>query len=400
LSLRDVAAFAATALQGHRLRSGLSLLGVAIGVASVVMLTSLGEGARLYVTGEFATLGSNLIFVIPGKTETTGVAPLVSVAPHDLTLGDMEAIRRRVPEVRRLAPIVVGGAPLSYGDRRREVTVAGTTAEFRDVMKLRMGIGSYLPAGDAERGAAVCVLGSKLQKELFGSSNPLGETVRIADERFRVIGILAPRGLSIGMDLDEIVHIPVGRAFRLFDQTTLRRIVAEARSNESVPAAGRAIVSVLRERHGEDDVTIITQDSVISTFSRIFGLLTATLAGIAGISLTVAGIGIMNVMLVSVSERTREIGLLKAVGATSRQVVGVFLLEAAILSTLGGLVGLAVAFTAARLFSALYPSFPLAAPDWAIAAAVLVSACVGIAFGALPARRAAGLDPVVALSRR
>jgi len=401
VSFRDLFAFSAGALRGHRLRAGLSLLGVAIGIASVVLLTSLGEGARLYVTGEFASLGSNLLIVLPGKTETTGMAPLVSVAPHDLTLADVEAIARRVRQTRRVTPLSLGGAPAAVGSKRRDVTVAGTTAEFQGVRHVRIGVGRYLPAGDLERGGRVCVIGAKVQQELFAGENPLGEVVRLGDERFRVIGVMAPRGVSIGMDLDEMVHIPVVRALRLFNRSGLFRILIEVGSHEEIPAAKKAVIEVLRARHeGQEDFTILTQDSVLSTFGRIFALLTAALAGIAAISLTVAGVGIMNVMLVSVSERTREIGLLKALGVRSRQVVAVFLVEAAILSAAGGALGLAFAFAATRTFTAVYPGFPIEPPAWAVVAAAAVSISVGLLFGTLPARRAARLDPVAALARR
>ena len=401
MRFRDILAFSAGALRGHRLRAGLSLLGVAIGIASVVMLTSLGEGARTYITGEFAALGSNLLIAVPGKTETTGMAPLVSVAPHDLTLGDVEAIERRVRQVRRVAPLSFGGAPAAVGAKRRDVSVAGTTAAFQLLRSVHIGIGRYLPASGIEQGASVCVIGAKLQGELFGSENPLGEVLRLGDERFRVIGVMAPRGVSIGMDLDEMVHVPVARGLKLFNRSGLFRIMIEVASHEEIAAAKQAVIEVLRARHeGQEDFTILTQDAVISTFGRIVAVLTAALAGIAAISLTVAGVGIMNVMLVSVSERTREIGLLKALGVTSRQVVTVFLVEAALLSGAGGLLGLTVAFAATHTFSSVYPSFPISPPVWAIAAAVVVSISVGLVFGTLPARRAARLDPVAALARR
>lgn len=401
MSWRDLLAFSAGALRGHRLRAGLSLLGVAIGIASVVLLTSLGEGARSYVTGEFTALGSNLLIVLPGKTETTGMAPLVSVAPHDLTLSDVEAIARRVRQVKRVAPLSIGGAPAAVGAKRRDITVAGTTAEFQGVRHVHIGVGRYLPAGELERGGRVCVIGAKLQRELFGGENPLGEVLRLGDERFKVIGVMAPRGVSIGMDLDEMVHVPVVRGLKLFNRTGLFRILIEIGSHEEIPAAKQGVIEVLRARHdGQEDFTILTQDSVVSTFGRILALLTAALAGIAAISLTVAGVGIMNVMLVSVSERTREIGLLKALGVTSRQVVAVFLVEAAILSGAGGVVGLAIAFAATHAFTAVYPGFPIEPPVWAVAAAAAVSISVGLLFGTLPARRASRLDPVAALARR
>jgi putative ABC transport system permease protein len=401
VSFRDLVVFSAGSLRGHRLRTSLSLLGVAIGVASVVLLTSLGEGARLYVTGEFASLGTNLVVVLPGKTETTGVTPFISETPHDLTLSDCEAILRRVPQVRRLAPLTIGTAPARFGERSRDVVVAGTTSDFLGVRNIRLQIGRYLPEGDSRRGQKVCVVGAKIQRELFGAQNPLGEVLRLGDERFRIIGVMAPRGVSIGMDLDDIVQIPVSQALRMFNQSGLFRILAEVRSNAEIPAAKAAIRRVLRERHaGEDDVTLLTQDSVLATFGRILAILTAALAGIAAISLTVAGIGIMNVMLVSVSERTREIGLLKALGVSRRQIISAFLVEAAMLSTGGGAAGLAAAFALTGLMRGIFPSFPVQPPSWAVLAAVGVSISVGLAFGAMPARRAARLDPIAALSRR
>ncbi len=397
---RDLFAFSAGALRGHRLRTSLSLVGVTVGVASVIILTSLGEGARLYVTGEFALLGTNLLIVLPGKTETTGMSPIFGGTPHDLTLDDLEAIRRRVPQVRRAAPLVIGTLPARFGERRRDITVAGTTSEWLEVRKLRVAIGRYLPAG-AESGQHVCVIGPKVQAELFPGVNPLGEVLRLGDERFHVIGVMAPRGVSLGLDLDEVVHIPVSRALKIFNLTSLFRVLVEASSVEEIPAAKAAILKLLKDRHGsEEDVTVFTQDAVVSTFGKILSLLTAALGGIAAISLTVAGIGIMNVMLVSVSERTREIGLLKAVGVTPGQILGVFLVEAAIISTTGGLAGLALGGGAARLARAIYPAVPFQPPLWAAAGAIVVSIGVGLFFGAIPARRASRLDPVTALARR
>ena len=401
MSPRDLLAFSAGALRGHRLRTGLSLTGVAIGVASVVLLTSLGEGARLYVTGEFASLGTNLLIVLPGKTETAGVTPFLTGAPHDLTLDDSEAIARRVRSVRHVAPLSRGTAPARRGERRRDVTVTGTTAEFLEVRKMTLQTGRFLPGTEAGREPHVCVLGAGVRTELFDAANPLGEIVRLGDERYRVIGVLAPRGISLGMDMDDMVYVPVGRAMKMFNQTGLFRLLVEVRSHDEIGAAEEAVRRVVAERHdGEDDVTILTQDSVLASFGRILAILTAALVGIAAISLTVAGLGIMNVMLVSVAERTREIGLLKALGVTRGQIVSVFLVEAAILSSAGGAAGLVVAFAGAGLLRGLYPSFPVQPPSWSVAAAVLVSASVGLVFGAAPARRAAGLDPIVALARR
>lgn len=395
----DLIRYAAGGLRGHRLRAGLSLLGVAIGVGSVIVLTSLGEGARRYISGEFESLGSNLLIVIPGKTETAGLAPLVSTAPHDLTRQDAEALVRRVRSVRRAAPVVVGTAPAVAGERSRDVTVVGTTHEVLRIRRLRMASGRFLPPGQVD--GVYCVLGSKAARELFPGESPLGGLVRIGEWRFRVIGVLAPRGVSIGLDLDDVVEIPVETALRLFNRTTVFRILAEVDSHRELDRARELALEVLKERHGgEEDVTILTQDAVLGSFELILAALTAALAGIAAISLGVAGLGIMNVMLVSVSERTYEIGLMKAVGVTRRQVVGVFLVEAAVLSTLGGVLGLAAGLMAAPVLRSVYPDFPMHAPGWAVGAAVGVSMGVGLLFGWLPAQRAAGLNPVQALMRR
>jgi putative ABC transport system permease protein len=395
----DLLRFAGGGLRGHRLRACLTLLGVAIGVGSVILLTSLGEGARRYIIGEFTSLGSNLLIIVPGKTETVGFAPLVSTAPHDLTFQDAQALAQRVRPIRRVAPLVVGTAAVRADERSREVTVVGTTREMLEIRHMKMSSGRFLPPNVAD--AAVCVLGARVQSELFSGANPLGQLVRIGDWRFRVIGVIAPRGTSIGMDLDEVVEIPVNTGLRLFNRTSLFRILAEVSSHDEIDGARSDAVAVLRERHaGQEDITILTQDAVLSTFSEILKALTAALAGIAAISLGVAGLGVMNVMLVSVSERTREIGLLKAVGATQRQVVAVFLVEAALLATVGGCFGVLAGFGAGDLLQQFYPDLPLQTPDWAIPAALGVSCSVGLLFGILPARRAAQLDPVTALMRR
>ncbi len=395
----DLLHFATGALRGHRLRTALSLLGVAIGVASVILLTSLGEGARRYVVGEFSILGSNILIVVPGKAETYGAAPMVSSAPNDLTLEDIDVLLRRVPLLAHAAPVCLGTGQAAVGERSRQTTVIGTTHEMLAIRHGRMGIGRYLPEG--ERDAPVCVIGARVQRELFGQRNPLGEMLRIGEQRFRVIGTLAAQGVSIGLNVDETVVVPVESAMRMFNRTSLFRVLIEVRSNAGLERAREAVLAILKERHGgQEDVTVLTQDAVVTTFTQILGVLTAALVGIAAISLTVAGIGIMNVMLVSVTERTREVGLLKALGVTRRQVLGVFLVEAAIISTAGGILGLLVGMAGGGILRQVFPDFPAQAPFWAVALALVISSSVGLVFGILPARRAAALDPVLALMRR
>jgi len=379
----------------------MSLLGVAIGVAAVIVLTGLGEGARIYVTGEFMQLGTNLLLVMPGKIETSGMAPIFGGVPHELTVEDADAISRFVRSARAVAPFTMGQAAARYGQTTRDVTVAGTTAAFRGIRQFKIRLGTYLPASESRQAQRVCVIGAKVQRELFSGLNPLGEYLRLGEGRFRIIGVMEPRGTSLGMNLDEIVHVPVRSGMRMFNQSGLFRIFVEVRSHEEIEASKRQVLDLLYDRHGGvEDVTIVTQDSVLSTFGNILATLTAALGGIAAISLTVAGIGIMNVMLVSVSERTSEIGLLKSLGASRGQILACFLVEAAIISSAGGALGLTAGFLLNRSVTLFYPSFPVQPPGWAVAGAVAVSILVGVLFGALPARRAARLDPVTALARR
>jgi putative ABC transport system permease protein len=397
----DVLAYAAGSVLGYRARTLLTLLAMGIGVASVVMLTALGEGARRFVTGEFQSLGTHLLIVLPGRSETTGGSPpLLGETPRDLTLDDALAMGRS-RAVRRVAPIAVGSAGVSYREREREVMILGSNADFLDVRHLKMAVGRFLPTGDPRRATPVCVLGAKVKRELFGSEPAVGRWVRIGDRRFRVLGILASEGRSIGVDTQDVVIVPVAAAQALFDSYSLFRVLVEARSEEAIPKARKDILRIVRERHeGEDDITVISQDAVVATFDKIFTALTLTVAGIASISLVVAGILIMNVMLVAVSQRTSEVGLLKALGATSGSVLRVFLTEATILSLVGAAAGVAVGYAAITFIDHAYPALSLAPPAWAVAAAVLVALVTGLLFGVLPARRAARLDPVAALTGR
>jgi putative ABC transport system permease protein len=401
MTLHDLLGFSGGALRGHRLRSGLSLLGVAIGVGSVILLTSLGEGARTYVVGEFVSMGNNLLLISPGKIETTGGFPIFGGVARDLTVDDWEAIVRQVPQIRRAAPVSMGEAPARFGSKQRDVTVIGTTVDMKNVRQLQILSGRYLPAGDPSRAARLCVIGFDIKNELFGGGNPLGEWLRLGEERYRVIGILGPRGVSLGIDLDEVIHVPVARSMEMFNRTGLFAIWAEVGSLEQAEAGKEAALALLQERHeGFEDVTITTQGSMMTASSRILAALTAALGGIAAISLAVAGIGIMNVMLVSVSERVTEIGLLKALGAKRGQIIAVFLVEASILTTAGGMIGLALGYAGGRLIMLIWPAFPVQPPLWAVIGALTLALLVGLTFGLLPARRAAGLDPVASLARR
>jgi putative ABC transport system permease protein len=401
MTLEDVVRYSSRSISGFRVRTILLLLAMSIGVASVVLLTSLGEGARLYVVNQFAELGTHLLVVMPGRSETVGGAPpLLGTTPRDLTLDDAMALYRS-SAVRHVAPLTLGAAPASWRDRQREINVMGSTWELALVRQLAVVQGQFLPPGDPTRPLSVCVIGQNVKRELFGNANALGEWIRLNDRRFRVIGILAEKGQSIGVDFMEVVIIPVASAQALFNTSSLLRILIQAKSREDVPRGEKDVLNIIKARHdGEEDVTVIAQDAVLATFDRIFKALTLTVAGIAAISLAVAGILIMNVMLVSVSQRTGEIGLLKAVGAQERQILSVFLMESALLSLAGAALGIFAALVSGWVLTRVFPDFPVQIPLWSFFSAVGVALLTGLVFGIAPARRAAALDPVWALTRR
>ena len=399
MKITDLLLFSLGSLSGHRLRTALSLVGMAIGVAAVIALTALGEGARRYVIDQFASIGTNLLIVVPGKTETTGI-PGIAAGANDITLQDSEAVVRQIPGAEKVAPLVAGTEVVAHGSRRRQVLIVGSTDEFYEVRKLTMARGEFLPDEETLRGRPVAVLGAKAARELFPGEEPVGRIVRIGGWRMRVIGVLEPRGVQLGMDFDDVVIVPVVTAMKMFDRRSLFRVMIQVRGASDLERIKAQVIRLFTERHGEEDITILTQDAVVSTFSQILGALTLTVGAIAAISLTVAGIGIMNVMLVAVAERTREIGLLRAVGVGRGQVLAVFLTEAAMLSAAGGLVGLAIGWTAIRILVGIYPALPASPPPWAVGAALGLSFGVGLLFGWLPARRAARLDPVLALASR
>jgi putative ABC transport system permease protein len=390
------------AMARYRWRTGFMLLAMAIGVAAVVVLTALGEGARRYVSGEFRSLGTNLLIVLPGRSETTGGMPgvIVGQTPRDLTIADAVALRRSY-SVRRVAPLVIGSASVSWQEREREVPITGSTSELLSIRHWKMAQGKFLPAIDPEQAVPVCVIGAKVRRELFAAKPALGQWLRIGERRFRVIGVLASEGRSIGVDVQELVIVPVASAQMLFNAPSLFRILVEASGRETIAQAKRHIIATITARHqGEEDITVVTQDAVLATFDRILRTLTLTVGGIAAISLAVAGILIMNVMLVAVTQRTAEIGLLKALGASRRDILLLFLIEATIMSLSGAAIGIAIGQAGSGLLGYLYPVLPVAAPWWAIVAAVSVAIGSGLLFGAIPARRAAQLDPVQALAQR
>ena len=398
----DVITFGWLALKGYRTRTLLMLLAMSIGVASVLMLTSLGEGARHYVRGEFASLGTNLVIVIPGRSETAGagLGTMTGVTPRDLTLADAKALTRN-PDVEHIAPLNVGAAEISWQSRKREVTIMGSNSDLLKIRHWSLARGKFLPNTDWDRATPVCVIGAKIRNEIFGAHNAMGQWIRLGENRYRVIGILASEGRSIGVDVEEVVIIPVASAQSLFNVPSLFRIFIEVKSRAAIPRVIKFTEDTLRARHqGEADVTVITQDAVLATFDRILGALTYAVGGIAAISLAVAGILIMNVMLVAVSQRTAEIGLLKALGASRREIILLILIEALLLSAIGGVIGLIIGQLGSWGIRSALPDLHAYPPTWAILTSFLVAVVTGALFSLLPARKASKLDPVLALSKR
>lgn len=399
---RDAISFALASLAFSRVRTLLMLLAMSIGVAAVVVLTAIGNGARHYVVDQFSSLGTNLVIVVPGRAETAGGAAttLVGETPRDLTLDDARSLLRG-DALRRMAPFNLGEIAVSYRGRERQAPLLGSTAALLPIHHLEMARGSFLPEEDMEIARPVCVLGATISRELFGRQNPLGEMVRLGGFRCRVIGVLASQGRSLGHDTEELVVVPVAFAQMLLNTEGLFRILVEAREPESIPRLKDFILDTIARRHyGEEDITIVTQDSVLATFERILGALTLSVAGIAAISLIVASILIMNVMLMAVAQRTGEIGLCKAIGASRRQIMVLLVTEALLLSAVGGLLGLAIGLAGSRLARSLYPELSAGPPSWAMVAALGTALATGLIFSLLPARRAARLDPIQALGRR
>jgi putative ABC transport system permease protein len=394
----DLLALAFESIRFHRLRTALTLTGIVVGVLAVLLLTALGEGARDYVVREFTDMGSALVVVLPGRVETQGAGTFASTGVRDLTIGDADAIARRVPAARRVAPLAYGSAGIEFGGRSRQVMVLGSTPELLPVRNLSVAAGRFLSEGDIARNEDIVVIGRTVQREVFGGESPLGKPVRIGGYRLRVVGVLAHKGTSLGVDMDDVIILPVNTAMRMFNQRGLFRILVQATSADAAAAAEEQVRAVMKSRHDdEEDFTVIAQSAMLAAFRSILDTLTAALAGIAAISLAVAGIGIMNVMLVSVSERRGEVGLLKAVGARRRQILTLFLVEAVALAGGGAVAGIVLGVLLILAVGALFPAFPFGpSAVWIVAVAVLCL-LVGTVFGILPARRAAGVAAADAL---
>ncbi len=391
MSIAEAWRVAVDALRASRLRSGLTMLGVIIGVAAVVILVAIGSGAKQTVEEQVEGLGSNLLLIVPGQVDF-GSAPTVS----RLGLDDVDAVTRIVGDRSLVAVATSSGEVVRAGTRSRFTTVIGVLETTPKVFVRSVGRGAYLSRSDVETGRRVAVLGSAVASSLFGQRDAVGSQITIAGVRFRVVGVFAPLGQSLGVDRDDEVHIPITTAQRVFDTTRIDAMAVKAPNRGSMDELSARIVEVLRERHPDSEFSAVTQEQILGVLGDILGILTGVLAAIAGISLLVGGVGVSNIMLVSVQERTKEIGLRKAVGARPRDIGLQFLLEAILLTTLGGAIGIALGVGTALIVAELTP-VPAVITWWSVALAFGVSAGVGVLFGVVPAQRAGRLDPVVAL---
>jgi putative ABC transport system permease protein len=398
MTLQDVLSHSLRAVRGHRQRSILTMLGIVIGIASVILLTSIGEGARLYILEEFTQFGTNLVGINPGRTETTGMPGAIGGTTNPLTLGDAQALKR-IRGVERVVPVSMGTAAVAHAGRTRHVFVYGVTSDFPAVWCMGVRVGRFLPPGDPRYGAPLAVLGPKLKREILGEANALGDFVRIAGRRFRVIGIMESKGQFLGFDLDDSAYIPIALAMPIFNREDLHEIDISVANSSAVDSVAARMRETLIDRHdGHEDFTITTQTGMLETLDRIIRIVSLAVIGIGAISLLVGAIGILTMMWIAVNERTAEIGLAKALGATPRQILWLYLSEALVLSVCGGVIGLGLGTGLARLIHAVVPGLPVHTPPGFVVLALAISLAVGLLSGILPAGRAARLDPVEALA--
>ncbi len=391
-----MARLATSAVTAHRLRSALTTLGIAIGIFAVVLLTSIGEGIHRFVMSEFTQFGTNIIGINPGKATTMGASIGVFGSVRPLSIDDAEALRR-LPYVEGVVTMVQGNAEIEYGRLQRRTTVYGVSPDFPQVFHFDIASGSFLPPDDPRNPRAVAVLGSKLARELFLKESPVGARIRVGGDRYRVVGVMEPKGTMLGFDLDDTIFLPAARGLDLFGREGLMEIDILYVENTPIDELVASIKRMLISRHGGEDVTITTQQQMMDTLGSVLGVLTFAVGALGGISLLVGGVGIFSIMTISVSERTNEVGLLRALGAGKGQILTLFLGEAILLAAAGGFAGLVLGWGGASLINQLVPSLPVHTPLYFVFVAESAAILIGLVAGVAPARRAAAMIPVEAL---
>jgi putative ABC transport system permease protein len=398
MQLLELINIARDSLLINKIRAILTMIGIIIGVGAVILLVSIGEGARKEIYRELGELGSNILVVVPGKTSREGGMHMGTSAVRKITYDEARFVEKRARHIVHAIPVIVGTSWIKYKGKSRDTYVVGVTEPYFDVRNLKIASGRSISASDVDSRSKVCVLGVTVKKEIFGDLNPIGAIVSIGDTKYRVIGIMAPKGMALGFDIDDVVFVPTTSAMELFDTDRLFNITVKVRGAEFIDVAKKEIKGILIKRHAnKEDFTILSQDEMLAVMGKILKIMTAVLAGIATISLIVGGIGIMNIMLVSVKERTKEIGIRKAIGAKNSDILMQFLTESVILSITGGIGGIAMGVGLSLAIPYFFDFLPTYITWWSIAIAFLFSALIGIFFGVYPARKASLYDPIVAL---
>jgi putative ABC transport system permease protein len=396
MNTRDFLRLVGGSIRSHRIRSGLTALGIAIGIAAVVLLTSIGEGIQRFVLAEFTQFGTNLVAINPGRVMTHGGPLGIYGTTRPLGIEDADALRR-LPYVESVVAVTWGNAAVEAGRLSRRTTVYGVGSEWPRAFSFTLASGEFLPPDDPRTPRAFAVLGSILRDELFRNRNPLGERIRVGGERYRVVGVMEPKGQVLGFSLDDTVYIPVARALELFNREGVMEIDVLYADNAPVDEVVATIKRTLTARHKQEDFTLTTQEQMLDVLGNILGVVTFAVGTLGGISLFVGGVGILTIMTIAVKERTAEIGLFRALGARNSQIQGLFLAEAIILAAAGGLAGLVVGVGGAWLLHALVPALPVHTSWYYVVLAELLAVLIGVGAGVMPARRAAALTPVEAL---
>ena len=376
-------------------KSVLTALGIAIGIAAVTLLTTLGHGVRQYVLDSFSQFGTRIIAITPGHSETAGMAGGLISSVRLLTLDDAEALAR-ITGSEWVVSNVQGSGPIRYGERVRSTEILGTTSDFNQAWDFPLAMGKFLP-DTGGNSPAVAVIGDTLYRELFRSENPLGKFIRIGGQRYRVIGVMQPKGSTLGFDLDDMAYIPADRALTLFNREGLMEVDVVFSEGTTSTQMLERIKAVMIKRHGQEDFTLTSQDEMLSSMNRILGILTIGVAALGGISLLVGGVGIFTIMTTNLTERTAEIGLLRAIGCPRRQLLSLFLGEAVMLSLFGAFIGIVITAVVVALLSVLAPAFPVQIQFSTLGLAIAVATITGLISGIWPAYKSSRLSPIEAL---
>jgi len=396
MNFLDILRLAIRTFTSYKLRSALTSLGLIIGIAAVIILTSLGRGLHSFVIAEFSQFGTNIIGVHPGKKTTFGISGASISTVRPLSLTDAAGLRK-LTGIIAVVPVVQGNARVETDTKQRRSNVIGAGDAVPQVWKIRPVLGKFLPSNEESNPRAFAVLGDKLAFELFGSTSPLGQRIRIGTDRYRVIGVMEKKGQMLGYDMDDTVYIPAAKALEMFDREGLMEINLLYGNNISVDVLQKNIKQFLIARHGREDFSLITQNQMLKSMDLILNILTMAIAALGGVSLLVGAVGIITIMTIAVSERVTEIGLLRALGAERKMIFKLFLFEALTLSAAGGLIGVLAGIGLVGLISSLLPALPTELAWSYIVAAFMLSFLIGIISGVMPAIKAARLDPLEAL---